>query len=192
MNKRSGTESKKKIINAALKVFTEHGYKGASMRMIAEAADLSVGGLYLYFNNKEDLYLTLIKDALSDFSQKVSEALKGTVTSLEALNLFITLYLNNARKHRELILIQGREHGFVLKIDIKGRFLRKQRGMIEGIIQRGIILGEFRKCNVKEVSKIILCVLRGFVLSLIVEPDALFHPEECSDLILKGLLKNKT
>ena len=35
-------------------------------------------------------------------------------------------------------------------------------------------------------------VIPKIVLSLIVEPDALFHPEECSDLILKGLLKIKT
>ncbi len=192
MNKRSGTESKKKIINAALKVFTEHGYKGASMRMIAGAADISVGGLYLYFDNKEDLYLTLMKETFSDFTQKVSSALKDTRTSSEAFNLFITLYLNNAKEHRGLILIQGREHKFTFGMDIKRRFFIHQRGAIEEIIQRGIKSGEFRKCNVKEASKIIFCVLRGFILSLIVEPAALFSPEECSNLILKGLLKNNS
>ena len=162
------------------------------MRMIARAAGISVGGLYLYFDNKEDLYLTLIKGTLSDFTQKVSKALKGTMTSSEALNLFIALYLNNARKHRGLILIQGREHRFSFGIEIKKTFLKRQRGTIEEIIQRGIASGEFRKCNVKEVSKIIFCVLRGFILSLIIEPDALFTPEECSKLILKGLLKNNS
>ena len=188
MNKRSGTESKKKIINAALRVFTEYGYKGASMRMIAGAAGISVGGLYLYFDNKEGLYHTLIKETLSDFTKKVSEALKDSMTSSEAFNLFIALYLNNAKKHRGLILIQGREHGFSFGVDIKKRFLKLQRGTIEDIIQKGITSGEFRKCNVKEVSKIIFCVLRGFILSLIVEPDALFSPEECSNFLLKGLL----
>lgn len=191
MNKRSGTESKKKIINAATRVFSEYGYKGTSMRMIAKAADISVGGLYLYFNNKEDLYSRLIKETLNDFSQKVSGALKETKTASGAFNLFITLYLNNAREHRGLIIIQGREHRFTIGMERKQSFFRQQRGIIEEIIQRGITSGEFRKCNVKEASKIVFCVLRGFILSLVIEPDALFSSDECIHLMLKGLLKDK-
>lgn len=191
MNKRSGTESKKNIINTAVHVFSEHGYKGTSMRMIAKSADISVGGLYLYFNNKEDLYLTLIKESLGDFTKKVNAALSNSMSSAEALNMFISLYFNNAKKHRGLILIQGREHKFTFGIDIKRRFFRRQKGIIEGILLRGIKTGEFRECNVKETSKIIFCVVRGFILSLIVEPDALFSAEDCSSLILNGLLKKR-
>lgn len=191
MNKRSGTESKSKIINAAIKVFSEHGYKGASMRIIAKAAGISVGGLYLYFANKEDLYLTIIKEAYGDFSGKVSKALNVAGTSSESINLYISIYINNARKNRELIIIQGREHKFAFGMDIKKKFFKDQKGVIEGILQKGITSGEFRQCNVRESAKIIFCVLRGFILSLIVEPDALFSPEDCSNLILNGLLKEK-
>ncbi len=162
------------------------------MRMIAGAAGISVGGLYLYFDNKEDLYLTLIKETLREFTQKVSEALRDSMTSSEAFSLFIALYLNNAKKHRGLILIQVLDHTVTFEINTKRRFFKHQRNIVEEIIQRGIVSGEFRKCNVKEVSKIIFCVLRGFILSLIVEPDALFSPEECSGFILKGLLKNNS
>ncbi|GAB4411608.1 MAG: TetR/AcrR family transcriptional regulator [Thermodesulfovibrionales bacterium] len=191
MNKRSSIESKKRIRDAAVRVFSKYGYRGASMRMIASAAGISVGGIYLYFKNKEDLYLSLMKERLSDFNQKLTVALKHTRTPSEAFNVFITLYLNNVKKHREFILIQGREHRFAFGINIKRRFFRHQRKVIEGIIQEGIASGEFRKCNVKEVSKIIFCALRGFILSLIIEPEALFSPEECSSLILNGLLENE-
>ncbi|MDD5435598.1 MAG: TetR/AcrR family transcriptional regulator, partial [Nitrospira sp.] len=122
MNKRSGTESKSKIVNAAIKVFSEHGYKGASMRMIAKTADISVGGVYLYFANKEDLYLTIIKEAYGDFAGKVSRALNGAGTSSESINMYISIYINNAKKNRELILIQGREHKFAFGMDIKKKF----------------------------------------------------------------------
>ena len=49
MNRRSGEDSKRIILDAALKVFSEYGYEGANMRMIAKKAHISVGGLYLYF-----------------------------------------------------------------------------------------------------------------------------------------------
>lgn len=191
MNKRSAIESKKRIRDAAIRVFSEYGYRGASMRMIANVAGISVGGIYLYFKNKEELYLSLMKERLSDFNRRLSEALMYTRTPSEAFGVFINLYLDNVKKHREFIIIQGREHGFSFGKDIKQRFFRQQRRVIEGIIQSGIASGEFRECNVKEVSKIIFCVLRGFILSLIIEPGALFSPEECSSFILKGLLKNK-
>jgi AcrR family transcriptional regulator len=53
MNRRSGEDSKQIILNTALKTFSEHGYEGASMRMIAKKARMSVGSIYLHFENKE-------------------------------------------------------------------------------------------------------------------------------------------
>lgn len=158
------------------------------MRTIAKAADISVGALYLYFRNKEDLYSTLIKSRLDDLEKTTEEVVKNIEDPAEAITIFIATRIDYAKKHRELILIQGREHGFTFGIGIKRKFFRHQRKIIEGVLQRGIASGKFRKCDIKEVAKIIFCVLRGFILSLVVEPDALFSPEECSNLILKGLL----
>ncbi|GAB5045992.1 TetR/AcrR family transcriptional regulator [Thermodesulfovibrio sp. TK110] len=57
MNRRSGYESRKRIVDAAVKLFSQSGFSGTTMRMIAKEAGISVGGLYLYFKNKEELSL---------------------------------------------------------------------------------------------------------------------------------------
>ena len=189
MNKRSGINSKKRILNAALKVFSEYGYKGASMRMIAADARISIGGVYLYFTNKEELYLTLIKDRFDDFLGMVKTSVSTIEDPVKAIASFIMMYIGYARSHKELILTQGREHGFVFAIDIKREFFKEQRGIIEGIVTRGIQSGVFTECNVKEVTKIIMGTLRGFILSIVVDPDNLFSPEECCRFMLGGLLK---
>jgi AcrR family transcriptional regulator len=189
MNKRSGIESKKRILTAAMKIFSEYGYKGTSMRMIARRAHISVGGLYLYFKSKDDLYLTLMKNRLDDLAGRTREALKDVKDPAEAVRIFIKLRLNYAREHRELILALGRDHGFGFGIDIKRKFFRQQRKVIEGILKKGIASGKFRKYNTKEVAKVIFSLVRGFIASLVIEPDALFSPKECCDLILMGLLK---
>ncbi len=188
VNKRSGPESKKRILKAALKVFSERGYKGASMRAIASTAGISVGALYLYFSNKEDLYSTLIKDKLDVLADRTGEILRDAQDPAEALKDFIAMRLEYAKKHREYILVQAREHGFTFGIKMKKDFFRHQREGVEEIIRRGIASGQFRKCNAGEVAKIVICSLRGFILSIVVEPDALFSAEECGNLILKGLL----
>jgi AcrR family transcriptional regulator len=189
MNKRSGIESKKRILDAAMRVFSEHGYAKANMRMIAKAADISIGGLYLYFKNKEDLYLTLMKSKMDDFAGMTMESVSDIADPAEAISAFMVITLNYAKKHKELILLQGRELGFTFGIEMKREFFKKQRSLIEDIIRRGIHSGIFRKVNVRETAKIIFSVIRGFVLSIVVEPDSLFSPEECGSLILNGLLK---
>jgi AcrR family transcriptional regulator len=190
MNKRSGQESKKKILNAARRAFSEYGYKGAGMRMIAKAADISLGGLYLYFQNKEDLYTTLIRKSQDDLSKETRETLHDIKDPAKAISTFLSMRVNYAKKHRELILVLGKEQGFTFGLKAKKKFFREQRRVIEGIVSEGIASGTFRECDVREVAKIIICALRGFVLSIIVEPDALFSPEECSALLLKGLLRD--
>jgi len=188
MNKRSGKESKKKILHAATKVFSAYGYKGASMRKIAQAADISTGGLYLYFKNKEDLYTTLIRIRLNDLAEETREALGDIDDPAKAIRTFITMRVNYAKKHRELILILGKEQGFTFGIKARKQFFREQRRLVEEIVREGIASGTMRDCKVEEVAKIIICALRGFILSILVEPDALFSPEECSTLVLEGLL----
>jgi AcrR family transcriptional regulator len=191
MNKRSGIESKRRILAAAIRVFSEYGYKGASMRMIAKRAEISVGGLYLYYKNKEDLYLTLMKDRLDDLTGQTREAVKDIEDPAEAMRTFLTLRLNYAREHREIILALGRDPGFSFGIEIKKKFFRQQRNVIEEILKKGISSSTFRECNTQEVAKVIFSIVRGFIVSLVIEPDALFSSEECCDLILNGLLKKR-
>ena len=191
MNKRSGKESKKKILSAATRVFAEYGYKGASMRMIARSADISAGGLYLYFRNKEDLYSTLIRIRLNDLAKETREALADIDDPAEALRTFISMRLRYAKKHRELILVLGKEQGFTFGTKARAQFFREQRKVIEEIVRKGIASGRMRDCKVEEIAKIIICALRGFILSILVEPDALFSPGECSTLVLEGLLSRE-
>lgn len=188
MNKRSGTESKRKILYSATRIFSQFGYKGTSMRMIAKAADISIGGLYLYFRNKEDLYTTLIGNRLDDLSAETRRTLEDIQDPAEAIRTFISMRVEYAKKHRELILVLGKEQGFTFGLKAKKKFFRDQRRVVEEIVQKGIISGRFRDCNKEEVAKVIVCTFRGFILSMIVEPDALFLPEEFSTLVLNGIL----
>jgi AcrR family transcriptional regulator len=190
MNRRSAKDSKNNILNAALKAFSEHGYSGANMRMIANNANMSVGGIYLYFRNKEDLCLTLLKERLDELSEKMERAVEGVNNPAEAIGKVIKINLEYARKHREIILAQNRDKGFAFGIDAKKKFFRKQRKLVEKIIKEGVRTGDFFECNVAEVTKIVIAVLRGFVLSILLEPDGFFSVKGCCEFVLRGLLRS--
>ncbi len=57
-----GQRTRQTILDAASKVFTRDGYVDARMSDVADQAGLSLGGLYRYFENKEDLFANVIRD----------------------------------------------------------------------------------------------------------------------------------
>jgi AcrR family transcriptional regulator len=57
-------ERRDAMLAAAADEFAERGYAGASLSRIIEAAGISKGSLYYYFNDKEDLFATTVKVAM--------------------------------------------------------------------------------------------------------------------------------
>jgi TetR/AcrR family transcriptional regulator, fatty acid metabolism regulator protein len=58
MRRREGNKEKA-ILEAALKIFAQRGYHGAKISAIAKQAGIATGSIYLYFNNKEAIVLTI-------------------------------------------------------------------------------------------------------------------------------------
>jgi len=63
----------RQIVEAAARVFEEHGYAGANTNRIAERAGVSIGSLYQYFPNKESILAVL----LEQHTQEVANAVEA-------------------------------------------------------------------------------------------------------------------
>jgi AcrR family transcriptional regulator len=187
MNKRSAEETKKNILEAARTVFVEHGYAQASMRIIAQKAGISVGALYLYFRNKEELHLTFVQDWMKQLNDRTQEALLNIDDPIEAIKAFISITVDFARKNKEIIILQRKELGFLFGIDLKRKFSRERRRLIADIIRKGIKSGVFRECDADETAKIIFNTLRGYGVSMVLDEEALFATEAYVNLVLNGL-----
>jgi AcrR family transcriptional regulator len=189
MNRRSAEESKKKILSAALRVFSNYGYRGDCMRLIAKQAGMSVGGVYLYFKSKEDLCITMMKERMDDLSGELDRAI-DMYRPEDAIASYIRVQLEYAKRHKELILTYGKDQGFSFGVDLKREFAKKQRNMIHKIISKGIETRVFAKCNIEEAARIIIGIIRGFVLSIVVDPENLFTIDECNKFVIAGLKNN--
>lgn len=66
---RAEADKRAQILEGARQVFFAHGFNGASMSDIAQAAGVSKGTLYVYFENKERLFAALVEEQ----SRKVGE-----------------------------------------------------------------------------------------------------------------------
>ena len=63
------------IVQVATLIFSENGYDNTSTRELAKAVDLSIAGLYYFFQNKEEILFTILGSALSRFIEAVRSAI---------------------------------------------------------------------------------------------------------------------
>lgn len=66
-------ESRELILEAAKDEFMENGFKESSMRKIAQKSKMTVGNLYRYFKNKEDILEVIVAPAYRALNKMVSD-----------------------------------------------------------------------------------------------------------------------
>lgn len=82
---REKEQRREDILAAAQKIFFEKGIQSATMDEIAEAAELSKGTLYLYYDSKEDLYLGVMIRGLEMLHEALEETIVGAATTMDAI-----------------------------------------------------------------------------------------------------------
>ena len=76
-------ERRRQIIDSTVKLFIKHGYHKTTTRMIAKAANFSIGSLYEYVSSKEDLLYLVCKTIHEEVQDAVEKALSNTDTDTE-------------------------------------------------------------------------------------------------------------
>lgn len=98
------------ILAAAALLFAERGYGATSVREVVEAAGCKKPTLYYYFQNKEQLYLEVIRTSVQAWTAVVDTALaEGGTVHARLLNS-LSAYLDRVRSHPvELKLLMSAE-----------------------------------------------------------------------------------
>lgn len=76
-------------VDAAERVFAQNGYAAASMRDVAEAAGLSIAGLYYYLPSKEHALFLVCERAFSELSKALDGATNAAGTHADRLHAFV-------------------------------------------------------------------------------------------------------
>jgi len=80
------------ILNAAEKLFFSRGYDNVSMDDIANEVELNKATLYLYFENKESLFFTVVLRGIKILNVMIEEEIKNCKTGLEILDTIGKVY----------------------------------------------------------------------------------------------------
>lgn len=89
-------ENENKILAAALDVFSDKGFRGASLDDIAKAAGMSKPNILYYFRGKEEIHLSLLARLLEDWLAPLT-TLNPEGDPIEEVGEFVRLKLKMAR-----------------------------------------------------------------------------------------------
>lgn len=149
------------ILDAALKVFAEKGFAGARMQDIAHRAGVTKGTIYLYFENKEAVFKTLVRESIGSALGDVTERAKTFEGSARALITFALgtmgqILMTSDRVVLPKIIIAESGNFPELARFYRNEIVASGIALLCGVIERGIAQGEFRPLPVEHVAR--LCV----------------------------------
>ena len=91
-------ENERLILEAGERIFAQHGFRGATMQMIADQAGLPKANLHYYFDSKEKLYRCVVEKIFEIWLQAAS-SFENSDEPKEALNLYIYEKMQISRRH---------------------------------------------------------------------------------------------
>lgn len=107
---KSNTKNSRRIIlDAALKDFAAYGYEGARVDRIARSAGINKAMIFYYFSSKQNLYRTVIKDVLYDFIPRVQKVIMESPNPGHFFESLPALYIRYFSSHRQALQMIGRE-----------------------------------------------------------------------------------
>ena len=91
-------ENERLILEAGERIFAQHGFRGATMQMIADQAGLPKANLHYYFDSKEKLYRCVVEKIFEIWLQAAS-SFENSDEPKEALKLYIYEKMQISRRH---------------------------------------------------------------------------------------------
>jgi len=159
-------ESRELILDAAKDEFMENGFKESSMRRIAQKSKMTVGNLYRYFKNKEDILEVIVAPAYRAINKMVSDLTDNAVNfDREGFNF-------DASKEELAVMLDKLSEGMIdayAKHKMEFNILMMNSKLNDNIVDwfKGLISGLIAKhYDVKEDDRNVNILAKGYAIAI--------------------------
>jgi len=197
--RRRKAQRPQEILEAAFLEFSRNGYAMTTLDQIAERAGVTKGTIYVYFESKEQLFISMVRELMKatlDTVQDMFERHDGSSADLlRAQFSFIYQHLVEDRRRREVVrmLISEASRFPELADRYHQDIHRPCLDMLQKAIQRGMDRGEIRRSAVTDCPLVIIAPIALVDLWMMMFDDR--HPLDLKsyfdahlELVLNGLL----
>ncbi len=151
----AGDERRAQILEVAMSVFSERGFRGTTTKEIAAAAGVSEAMVFRHFANKDELYTAILDRKACNGRTLISlELLADKIAVKDDFGVFFTLALNALEHHREdrdlmRLLFYSALEGHDLSKLFFERFITDIYALISDYIRQRQTDGAFREFEPK-------------------------------------------
>lgn len=185
------------MLAGALDLFSEKGYHNVSVQEIAARSEFAIGTLYKFFNNKEDLYKSLVLEQADRFHETLTKAIEEGDDEIEKLQAYISAKGQVFRSNSAMIRLyfaetRGASFNIMAGLDSQIRdqhdeFLQK----LAMVFDSGIKKNRFKK--ISDPYHLAVClesITNSFLFLWLEAPEQYPYPNDPNqilDILLKGL-----
>ena len=198
--RRRKAERPQEILEAAFVEFSRNGYATTTLDQIAERAGVTKGTIYVYFENKEHLFISMVREITKGATEIVHGMFEShdgsTADLLRAQFSFIYQHIVEDKRRREVVrmLIAEAPRFPELTDRYHEEILRPCLDMLKAAIQRGVDRGEIRQSAIISSPQVIMAPIALVDLWLMMfddrQPlDLKTYFDAHLELVLNGLLK---
>jgi TetR/AcrR family transcriptional regulator len=155
------TDARTAILVAAERVFADSGLAGARIDAIAAVAGVNKALLYYYFDSKEDLYFTVLKEQFREFNQQALEILTSAGPAQEILLRYVGFHFDTISQrarlsplHQQLLMAGGKSAAALVRKYAIPRSLALGR-----LLERGMRDKEFRRADVRHTAVSVIALV---------------------------------
>jgi AcrR family transcriptional regulator len=169
------------ILQAAIRVLVEEGYADASTVKIAQAAGVSVGTVYAYFADKDEIFSTYvdtrIREILAAIASNVSMSGYATVEEgiRDVIGASVTFTMSNKKTLSAMV---GRIPGVYDGMMLRGMMPQLYPVAEHFYRAHGLIRNE---TEARRLTYVLSSAVTGFFIRLITDPDQSLDEEEIAD-----------
>jgi len=185
---------RERILRAAIDVFAQNGYFNAKVSEIARAAGVADGTIYLYFDGKEDLLISIFREYTRDYLLSLERDLANVNRAEERMRITIRHHLEALGRDKALAIVWQVElrHSLKFMTLLSHQEVADYLNILRKIVEQGQNEGVFRKTlHPQLVAKAVFGILDEMVTSwMLSEKDSNLVDQAgaVSDLVLNGLL----
>jgi AcrR family transcriptional regulator len=96
-------EKRQRILKVARSEFAKNGFENTSIQQIARKSDISVGSVYKYFDNKEQMFTYIAQEGLSELEDLLMKLAPSKEDILIKAEKIIRTLLKFSKEHPELV-----------------------------------------------------------------------------------------
>ncbi len=191
--KKNLIDIKTKILKSATMLFAKKGFFNTTVEEIAKKANVSKGTVYLYFPDKETLYIEVIDSFFVQGLKHLDSVKNLELSSVEKLDKIITEWNRFLSKNKFCFSIVSIENiNFsrrifkLMKKRIEGRIIQ-MFSEIEEIMKEGIDRNEIKDVNTKFATLFFMETIRLPILLSMIYKNERIKTDEIAELFLNGI-----